>query len=87
MSIADVAASAVKAISKYSAKKLSKKGSAPEIAKHNIYNFSAEKYNVGFASCEVMPDINKNYWSLTLSLKISWMLFHSIFPILSKSHQ
>ena len=30
-------------------------------------------------SCEVMPDINKNYWSLTLSLKISWMLFHSIF--------
>ena len=64
MSIADLAASAVKAISKASAKKLSKKGSAPEIAKHNIYNFSGEKYCVGFSSCEVMPDdLDTNtYW-------------------------
>ncbi len=64
MSIADLAASAVRAISKSSAKKLKRKMSAPEIAKHKIYNFNADKFKVGFSSCEVMPDdLNeKTYW-------------------------
>ena len=64
MSIADLAASAVRAISKSSAKKLKRKMSAPEIARHKIYNFNADKFKVGFASCEVMPDDmnEKTYW-------------------------
>lgn len=64
MSIADLAASAVRAISKSSAKKLKRKMSATEIAKHKIYNFNADKFKVGFSSCEVMPDdLNeKTYW-------------------------
>lgn len=64
MSIADFAASAVKAISKSSAKRLKKKVSATPIAKHNIYKFEADRYNVGFSKCEVMPDdLNTNtYW-------------------------
>ncbi len=64
MSIADLAASAVRAISRSSAKKLKRKMTAPEIARHKIYNFNADKFKVGFASCEVMPDdLNeKTYW-------------------------
>lgn len=64
MSIADLAASAVRAISRSSAKKLKRKMSAPEISKHKIYNFNGEKFKVGFASCEVMPDDmnEKTYW-------------------------
>ena len=64
MSIADVAASAVKSITKYNAKKLRKKRSAPQISVHNKKHISGEKYNVGFSSCEVMPDdLNtETYW-------------------------
>lgn len=64
MSIADLAASAVKAISRHNAKKLMKKGSAPAIAKNNVNKVAGDKYVVGFASCEVMPDdINTaTYW-------------------------
>ena len=64
MSIADVAASAVKSITKYNAKKLRKKRSAPQISVHNKKYISGEKYNVGFSSCEVMPDdLNtETYW-------------------------
>lgn len=64
MSIADLAASAVKAISKHSAKTLKRKRSAPPISKHNIKKFDGKKYKVGFSSCEVMPDdLNTStYW-------------------------
>ena len=56
MSIADFAASAVKSISKYSAKRLKRKMSVQQISKHNVHKFEGEKYKVGFACCEVMPD-------------------------------
>ncbi len=56
MSIADLAASAVKAISKSSAKKLKRKMKVHEISKHKVHSFTGEKFKVGFSSCEVMPD-------------------------------
>ena len=64
MSIGDLAASAVKAISKNSAKRLKRRGDAPVISERNAHHFSAEKFKVGFASCEIMPDdLNENtYW-------------------------
>lgn len=64
MSIADVAASAVKSIAKHNAKVLKRKRSAPQIAKHIAKKVSGDKYYVGFASCEVMPDdLNTStYW-------------------------
>ncbi len=64
MSIADLAASAVKAVSKKSAKSLKRKMTAPEIATHNVYKFESEKYSVGFACRAVMPDDmdKKVYW-------------------------
>lgn len=64
MSVADIAASAVKAISKHNAKKLKRKSSAPHISKHNVEKVVGAEYNVGFASCEVMPDdLNTStYW-------------------------
>lgn len=64
MSIADVAASAVKIIAKQNAKILKRKRSAPQIPEHIVKKLSADKYNVGFASCEVMPDDldTATYW-------------------------
>ncbi|MBR5232688.1 MAG: hypothetical protein IKW03_00625 [Clostridia bacterium] len=64
MSIADIAASAVRAISISSAKKLKRKMKVHEISKHNVHTFKGEKFKVGFSSCEVMPDdLNeKTYW-------------------------
>lgn len=64
MSIADLAASAVKSISKHSGKKLAKKMSAPPIPDHVVKNVSADKYKVGFSCCEVMPDdlATETYW-------------------------
>ncbi len=58
MSIADFAASAVKSIAKHSAKKLKRTRAdlAPSISKHNVKKLSGNKFKVGFASCEVMPD-------------------------------
>lgn len=64
MSIADFAASAVKAIAKHNAKALKRKRSAPLISRQNVKKIAGEKFKVGFASCDVMPDdIDTNvYW-------------------------
>lgn len=64
MAIADLAASAVKWISKKSGKKLAKKMSAPPIPDHVVKKIAADKFNVGFSCCEVMPDDlqTETYW-------------------------
>lgn len=64
MAIADLAASAVKAISKSSGRKLKRKMVAPPISDHVAKTFSGNKYNVGFSKCEVMPDDidTATYW-------------------------
>jgi hypothetical protein len=59
MDIGDLAASAVKKIATRKGKKLSKKGSAPELPKVQptvIRNNKDSKYDVGFATREMMPD-------------------------------
>lgn len=64
MAIADLAASAVKAISLKNAKKLKKKMAAPPISEHLVKHIQGEGYLAGFASCEIMPDdLDKTtYW-------------------------
>ncbi len=64
MSIADLAASAVRAISKSSGRRLKRKMSAPPIPEHVAKTFSGNKYKVGFSKCEVMPDDldTATYW-------------------------
>ncbi len=64
MNIADIAASAVKAISKQNGKKLKKKMTAPPIPDHTVKKVVGEQFNVGFACCEVMPDDidTATYW-------------------------
>ena len=64
MSIADLAASAVKALSKSSGRKLKRKMTAPPISDHVAKQFSGNKYKVGFSKCEVMPDDldTATYW-------------------------
>lgn len=59
MNIADLAAKAVKGISKGKGKRLAKKGVAPELPKVQpitIRNTADGKYDVGFATAEIMPD-------------------------------
>lgn len=64
MAIADLAASAVKALSKSSGRRLKRKMAAPPISDHVAKHFSGNKYNVGFSKCEVMPDDldSATYW-------------------------
>lgn len=56
MPIADVAASLLKVVSKNNAKKLKRKMSTPPISDHIVKNVKGEKYKVGFAMSEVLPD-------------------------------
>lgn len=70
MSIADLAASAVKAISKSSGRRLKRKIKAPSIADHVAKTFSGNKYKVGFSKCEVMPD--------DLETSVYWIAGHAM---------
>ncbi len=56
MPIADFAASALRTVSKHNAKKLKRKRTTPPITDHIIKNVKGDKYKVGFASRDVMPD-------------------------------
>lgn len=56
MSLADVAAKAVRGISKMGGAKLKRKMNAHPISNHLIKSIEGNGYKCGFASCEVMPD-------------------------------
>lgn len=64
MSIADIAAAAVKKVSVRNAKKLKRKIKTPPLSEHIIKHTSGKRYIAGFASCEIMPDdMDKTvYW-------------------------
>ena len=64
MDIMDIASKYIVSKTQKYGKKLQKEMSEPPIDKVQPYTINGEKYNVGFATAEVMPDLSgdKTYW-------------------------
>lgn len=64
MNIADLAASAVRSISKHNGRRLGIKAEAPDIIPHRVHVLEGDRYKVGYAVKEVMPDdvSARPYW-------------------------